>query len=180
MLEDLESPASILITVAAHSVTAISTAGLDVTIRLLFKTVSLHPLMAGVSVAEVIMSLNVARERLRLFGVNVGFALRRGVGVPSGGIGEIDTLPFWGVFSREDLICVRLFFLSSLRLTLNHSGCEEPLSTSLDDPSTFHQFPGGRLLRFSRSSCPGCSWDFSGLAAVGVLDLPFLVPCWYT
>lgn len=182
LLEDLKSPASILITVAVlsspaeHSVTA---AGLDPTTHPLFKAAFLHPLSAGVSEAEVKISLNVARERLMVFVADTGFVLRWGVGAPSGGIGEIDWLLFWGVLGPGDLIRLGCFFLSLRGLTSCLWGCEEPLSTSSDDSLTTHQLPVGCLLRFSRFSGPGCSSDFLGESAAG-LDFFPLVPCWYT
>lgn len=165
MVGDLDPPAFILITEAAHSGTVISSTGLDVNICLLFRIFFLRPLAAGVSVVEVKASLHVARERLPVFGANTRFALRRGIGASSGGIGEIDTMKPWGVFSS---VCLSCFFLSSLRLS------------SSDDPSTLHQLPGGRLLRLSGSSGSGCcSSDSLGVAAVGRLDFFPPVPCWY-
>lgn len=159
MLGDLAPPAFI------HSGTVTSSAGLDVNICLLFRIFFLRPLAAGVSVLEVKMSLNVARERLTVFGADARFALRRGIGASSGGIGEIDTMKPRGVFSS---VCLSCFFLSSLRLT------------SSDDPSTLHQLPGRRLLRLSGSSGSGCcSSDFLRVAAVGLLDLFPPVLCWY-
>lgn len=163
--------------IAAHA--GISGARLDVTICLLLRSVFLRRLMAGLFVVEVKMSLKVARERLTVFGADAGFALRGGVGAPSGGIGERDTSPLLGVSSPGDLICLGCFRVSELRLTLSHCGCEEPLSASSDDPPTLHQFPGGRLLRFSGSSGPDRSLDFFGAAAVGRLACILRVP-WNT
>lgn len=79
MLEDFKLPASMLITVAVLSSPAehsVTTAGLEPTTGPLFKAALLRPLSAGVSVAEVKISFNVARERLMVFGVDTGFAIR--------------------------------------------------------------------------------------------------------
>lgn len=79
MFEDLESLVSILITVAVLSSPdehSGSTEGLNPTKGPLFKAALLLPLSAGVSVVEVKMSLNVARERLMVFGADNGFAPR--------------------------------------------------------------------------------------------------------
>lgn len=169
----LRSPASILMTLAVLSSPAEhsgTTAGFVATTRPLFRAAMLT---AGVSVAEVKISLNVARERVMVF------ALRGGVGAPPGGMGEMVRLLFWGVFSPGDLVRLGFLFLSVRRLTSCLSGCEELLSTSSGDPFTTHQLPVGCLLRFSRSSGPGCSVDFLGEAAAGLCFFP-LLPCWYT
>lgn len=79
MLGDWKSPESILITVAVLSSPAEhsgTSQGLDPTTGPLSKAALLRPLSAGVSVAEVRMSLNVARERLMVFGADTGFTLR--------------------------------------------------------------------------------------------------------
>lgn len=181
MVRNLESPASILITAGISSSpgeSVCSTAGLDGSLCLLFRTVFLRPLTPGVSVAGLKMSLNVAREHLMDFGADNGFTLRRGAGAPSGGIGEIDTLPSWGVFSPGDLICLACFRFSLRGLTSCFRGCEEPLSTSSDDPVTIHQLLGGRLLRFPGSSGAGFSTDFFEEAAAGLLGFFSLVTCW--
>lgn len=117
--------------------------------------------------AEVKMSLKVARDRLIVFGADRG----GGTGAPPRSSDEAAILPFLGLPSPGDLLCFDCFFLSLRGFSSCSWGCEEMLSTSSDGPLTSHQLLGRFLLRFSVSPAQSCSLGPLEETGAAVLDV---------
>ncbi len=123
--------------------------------------------------AELKMSLNVARDRLTVFGADNGGGTR----APPGVFNKTAVFLFFGIPSPGDLLCLDRFFLSLCGFGSRRSGCEGTLSTTSDEPLTVHQLLGGFLLRFSEAAALSCSLDpvgKTGSAVLGVFSVLML------